>query len=87
MKRNQKLDNSQWVAHNSETTDVLPHTLRPSLMQCQAAYLLTAFPVATAGYLTEANWEAKIVAELEGIIPLEIKFVTVTLRPRWETEL
>ncbi len=97
MLRTQKLPNSQWVAHDVRTSDLLPKTLRSGLRDAKVAYieqhlvtselrmLLTLESVGKN--LNDFQREESLLNRLEDQIPEHIGFVTVTLIPRWETEI
>lgn len=80
MLRNQKLPNAAWIAHDTETSDVIHETLDTNLCDCKMKFLRT--------YIEDHEcYDAEtLVDEFEDQIPKNIKFVIVTLEPRYETE-
>ena len=94
MQLTQKLPNSQWIAHDNKTTDVLPKTLRQSLVECMASYIWQHIvPTTRKNMITrnllntgEKPTHYDLVDEFEDQIPPHIKFIIVTLEPRWETQ-
>lgn len=94
MQLDQKVKNSMWVAHGINTTDLFPHTLRNSLVECKAAYIrqeIMSKDVVKKDLdlylLTGLNLVQKVVDDYEHLIPSDVNFVIVTLNPRWETEV
>lgn len=87
MKHSQKVPNSQWIAHDELTTDVLPKTLRSSLMESKLAYIeenMTSFDPASFNF----EWDKQdFVDAYQDQIPDTIRFVIVTLEPRWDTQV
>lgn len=90
-----KLPPSQWVAHDITESGIIPKTLRGSLVDAKAAYIWQkVLPSGIHNMLTiqllqtgrRPSSEA-IVDEYEDQIPKNIKFIIVTLQPRWETEV
>ncbi len=94
MQLTQKLNNSQWVAHNIETTDVLPKTMRCSLLGCKAAFIWNHLIsddekdviIKEAMQYNNKPTTLEFVERYEGRIEDNVRFVIVTLNPRWETE-
>ncbi|AFK66622.1 hypothetical protein COPG_00026 [Colwellia phage 9A] len=93
MRLDQKLPNSQWIAHDATTSDVLPLTLRSGLMECKAAYIKEALLNdlndihCYVGHQRDPNSCEKeyLLSRFEDEIPCNIEFVIVTLQPRYET--
>ncbi len=95
MQLTQKLPNSQWIAHDIGTTDVLSKTLRSSLVECKGAYIWqNIVPKSKKDTITRNLLDTghkptyfELVDEYEDQIPKHVKFVIVTLEPRWETQV
>ena len=84
MKQTQKLHNSAWIAHDCTTSDAILRTLSTSLEDCIAEYLILYNEAAR----DDSVWcnNTGLVDKYEDTIPDTIKFIIVTLQPRWETE-
>jgi hypothetical protein len=83
---NQKLPNSQWIAHDNTTSDVLPASMRGSLLGCKAGYIWNYQLLDEDDKKQFLPLTAQeIVDRFEYLIPCNIEFVIVTLHPRWET--
>ncbi len=94
MKKDQKLPNSQWIAHDSNTTDVLPLTLRGSLIKCKVAYINNYYLSSVERSDLKSEYEQSdckmspdefVLYNYEYLIPKRIEFVIVTLVPKYET--
>lgn len=95
MNKNMKMPPSQWVAHDCTKAELLPKTLRGSLVEAKAAFLWqNIMPYYVVDQLTISLIQtgckpsSKEIIDLYGDqIPDNIKFIIVTLQPRWETEI
>lgn len=94
MNGNMKLPPSQWIAHDITESGIIPKTLRVSLLESKAAYIWQrVVPKELHQALTIQLLQTGVkpscqdlVDEYEDQIPDNIKFIIVTLTPRWETE-
>lgn len=90
-----KLPPSQWVAHDCTKTNVVPKTMRGSLLETKAAYIWQKIvPQDVVDKITIQLVQSgtkpscqDLVDEYEELIPDNIKFIIVTLQPRWDSEI
>lgn len=83
MKESQPLNNSQWIAHDTNNESVFELTLRVSLLQCKAAYIMEEVLVLD---IDDDLNELHLINKYSDDIPSHIKFVVVELVPNFSTE-